>query len=606
MHPILSGPRAYLRDARDAFTHAPLEVLIGIAAAVSFSLSLRQHAPQPWTFVVAGIGLPAVFGLSVLHARGVIGGPARWLASGAVLIAAGLYATFVFELDRGSEMWRAFCLAVASVMAFSLVPLAGAPRGDDGEARRRFWSFNLATAGRVAAVGFWGMALWAALAGAVSAVVSLFGLGSPGNLYGDLWGAVAFALVPWVIVGGLPELAARMDDGGRPAPRAARLLGSYLYLPVLAVYLAILAAYTLRIVATGEFPRNLLSPLVLFAGLFGFLGSLLLEPLVDDPEHPALSRLIRFFPAVLLPLLLAPVYAVWVRRGQYGWTEFRYIRLALLLTLLGLAVAGTVRLARRRRPLLAAVPAALGALFLLAAVGPWSASAVSRRDQAGRLRDALRQAGLLEGDTVRSALPKRSVPRALYDRIESAAEYLRREHGQQALAAVIPAAGKRTGGFDVMALVPATTSCAHDYSTLVTGELPGGEGLQGVAGGTLYHLPLRAAADVARDAGPRLVRGVGSSVLVSQRSAAGTWSAAVDLAPIAARIVKAAAGTCSPSATLQVLTQAEALHPLVDAAGGVRGQLVVTRLSADQRSSAAGKPSAPRLLDVDAWVVLSK
>jgi hypothetical protein len=621
MASFLSAPRAYLRDARAAFAHAPLEVLLGVSLAVTFSIMQRQpHDHGKWwahVLALACIALPPLFALSMLRALGRVSPAQRWGAAAALLAAAGAYAAFVFSPARGAEGWRTAALAAAGVLAVALVPAVGAEPGEAG--RRRFWRFCAAAGARIVVVIFYGALLYAALAGALAAVKALFDISRGDRLFADMASAIFFALVPWVVVGGIPELAARTEAGAGEAGRAVRLLGRYLYLPVLAIYLAILYAYTVRVLATGELPKNLLSPLLLFAGLFGLLLSLALEPLLRDPGERAVGWMLRAFPALLLLLLPLPIWAVWVRRDQYGWTEFRYLRLAVLLALLGLSIAGTVRLVRRRSPLLAAVPATLCLVLLASAIGPWSAPAVSRRDQLGRLRAALAQAGLLRDGRVTGlpetgiAIPPRAhgrvIPQATYERLTGALHYLVDAHGPESVAGIIPQAPRFKTSYALSAALPVRPGCARGNVRNLAAALPGNAGVPGLRGGTLFRLRTiePAVADTVAAPG-RLVAAVqGNAVRLRQGSAAG-WQMRVDVSPLVARL-QALPATCEPAAAVYVpedggmqadvrLTAAEALRPVLDGAGREVGQAILTRLTA--RDSA----SITRLNDVDGWVVI--
>lgn len=595
--------RAYLRDARDAFVHAPVEVLMGVCVAVTFSVSQRAEGQEgEWwlrVFAAAVITLPLVFGASVLRARRVISGPARWGATALALAAVGAYATWIFDPDLASERWRAAALAGAAWLALALVPLAGG--GDEAARRWRFWRFDALLLARIITVGLYGAALFAALAGAVSAVTSLFELEAPDHLYQDLMGAVFFALVPWVVAGGVPVLAAEVADRSSVPLTAVRRVGRYLYAVVLVVYLAILFAYTLKVIATGDLPKNILSPIVLFAGLGGLLGGIFLEPLQDDPESRGVGRLVRAFPALLLPLLPLPVWAVGVRQDQYGWTEFRYLRFIILLALLALAVAGTVRLIRRQRPLLALVPALLAAALFLASVGPWSAQAVSRRDQSARLRSALTEAGVMRGGRlVRPLLPRGknaarpdSLPPGRYEEIAGVLTYLYDSHGPAAVRRVL---GVEVKGFDAGAQVVyalgVRAGCRRRAAQFVYGSLAPRTPIP-VAAGTAYFV----SSDGTGAAGEVRIGMRGSTVTLPLGGASYRAEVGPMLRLLEARAPAGCDGLASGSAAL---TLEDARVPLLDGAGVPRGELVVTALGfSNMRATSAGTKVAGGAMRVE-------
>jgi hypothetical protein len=308
-------------------------------------------------------------------------------------------------------------------------------------------------------------------------------------------------------------------------PEPVSRLGRWLYAPVLVVYLLILYAYAARVLVTGELPRNLVSPLVIAAGLIGLVGAVLLEPVHADEEHRGLSMLVRAVPALLLPLVPLAAWALLARLGEYGWTEFRYVRLAAVVAIGVLAVMGTIRLVRRRPPLLTAVPAVFAAVLLLSALGPWSAPAVSRRDQTARLRAAFREARVdprrLPGDTV-------TVDSALYVRINSGAAYLVEAHGIGALRKVVPAADSTRATWRTAEMLGIRGGCRPSRPVFATVAWDGGAA--GVMGGTVQQVSLHGADTIARRMGGATLRLwlQGERVGVD----AGGWRASADLAPL--------------------------------------------------------------------------
>jgi hypothetical protein len=441
----------------------------------------------------------------------------------------------------------------------------------------------------------------------VGAVTSLFELRTPAHLYEDLGGAIFFALVPLVVAGGVPVLAAEATE--RAPLRAVRLAGRYLYAVVLLVYLAILFAYTIKVAVTGDLPKNLLSPIVLFAGLAGLLGGMLLEPLQDDAESRGVARLVRFFPALLLPLLPLPIWAVGMRQDQYGWTEFRYLRLLVLCAMAVLAVWGTVRLVRRRPPLLSPIPAVLAAALLLGVVGPWSAQAVSRRDQSARLRAALAEAGMTRGGRlVRPLLPQgktsprpTTLPAAQYAGIAGALSYLYDAHGAEVASRALGAnVGVYDSGWQAVAALAINEGCRRDVTTeTYYGSLPIGTPIA-TAGGTVFL--------VSTD---RWVRGGNrapgtaelephATAVTFHRGGAASWSARAELAPLT-RLLTANGADCLGPITNVQLAPENARIPLLDARGRSRGELVVTSMT--YGSPGASSKGAMKLERVEGMVI---
>ncbi|HEX7049005.1 MAG TPA: DUF4153 domain-containing protein [Longimicrobiales bacterium] len=607
--------RRLREDARNAFYQAPLEVAIGFLVAGLFSYMLEtETGPDAWAplAVFAAVALPLVFGTTLLHARGRLGARGRWVGAVLAVAVAAYYAFAIFDPELESEGWRAALLAAASVALLSLLPVV---EGGAATARReRFWLFNARLAARVATVAGYGLALFLGLAAALGSVTALFDVDVSGVAYGHLFGWIAFALVPWIVVGGVPALAAEPQPVAPAARRYFRWLDAYLLAPLLVTYAAILYAYVVRIVVVGEVPKNVLSPLVLGAGLLWLAADFLFEPLRDAPDGGAgLAALVRVYPLALLPMVGLGVWAVGVRVEQYGWTEFRYIRLAVFLGLGILGILAGVRIRRGRAAPLVEAPALLAGVLLLAAVGPWGALAVSRRSQQARLAAVI-------GAARRSAAPagargdgegQVAVPAQLVREIDSSARYLARHFGVAAVAAVAPEAGeaaeRRTGRFAAaLGFIPASES----PPMLVVAGLPDSAAVPGVVDGTWYRVRL----GVTGPTGPwpggsaclempgglgRVPRGPRGSMArrlaglslaldtTAHRIRAG-WNGAelsADLAPLVARVIAQMDAGCRHGVDLAPL---EARIDLRDAAGRRRGQLILTRIAVRVSPADAG------------------
>jgi len=573
-NPLTRTLRAYAADARSAFRSAPVEVALGVLLAVALSVETRSKAFTEMEFarIAASVALafPLVFALSVLAARGVVRPAARWGATLAIVIACALFGWLGLHEDREADWWRWGLLAVVAVLLLTMTPALPWRERD----RRRSWAFTWRFVVRAVGIGLYAGALYAVLAGAVGAVVSLFELKQPEHLYTDLAGAVFFCFAPWILVGGIHRISGPAPEG---VPETVSRLGRWLYAPVLVVYLAVLYAYAVKVLVTGELPRNLVSPLVIAAGLIGLVCGALLYPVHDDEEHRGLSLLVRAIPALLLPLVPLGMWALAARLGEYGWTEFRYVRLAVLLAIGILALLGTVRLLRRRPPLFSTVPAVFAAVLLLAALGPWSAPAVSLRDQTDRLRTTARAAGLdprrVPGDTVR-------VDSAAYARITSGARYLLTAHGIAALQAVFPAVPDTTrSAWDMGERLNILSGCRPPER--VVSELAWGPGVRLPAGGTLSEL------EVAEGKVKEVSAGGGLRVELANdrlRVRGEGWTAETDLVPLLRRL-REAQGLCrrdwDRSASGPALTPSDAVVVLRDPSGAARGQVVVTRYIID-------------------------
>lgn len=585
--------RTSVRDARAALSHAPLEVALGIALAIGLSVVIRADGDDEWyarQWVATLLAAPPLVALSALRVRGAISSAKRWGLSAAVLAATVTYAWLAVDPDRQASGMQAVALGVASLAVGVLLPaLVGG--GDTPEARRDvFWRWWTGLLVRSFVTAVYAGLLFAALAGAIAAVIGLFELETPDHLFQDIGGIVFFALAPWVVAGGLPALAA-----GDPPSATERLwmgrLGRFLWGLVMVLYLAILYAYAAKVVATQALPQNLLSPVVLFAAIFGLIGAALLEPLARDgarDETPFVATLVRIVPALLLPLLPLAAWAILERQAAYGWTEFRYLRMALIVALTILAAWGAYRLGRKQPPLARAVPAVVGIVALLSAFGPWGANSVSLRSQRARLAEAVDAVGerplvLSVVDTLRDA-PRRVIPYETYDVLEAVPRWLFEQHGPEALDGLVVLPPTVDNGWEIGRYLPFAPSPRRDAASCdvetpvylhATGPYPN------VPGGTLSSVTATVAAPTRRDTTATWVSG---DTLYASTPA---WRASASLQDL----VRRARSGCEVTVARDRLDGASAVRPLVDASGVRRATFVIESMRVER---ARGVPAHPR------------
>ena len=339
----------------------------------------------------------------------------RWISIGMGLgctVLGGLGATLLAEV-RGWSRWLGLglgaALGVVCVTSFALIPVETAletlaflapglfllaltavlmgPPGAPPEAGwfRALTDLTACFFGIVVAV-----ILGAGLSAWFATIDLLLGANIPGELYGDVW-VVCLVLI-WTLTA-LSRLHAPVAPKTQPAAETPLLPGWLAILiagplTLLALgYLAVVVLYLIRLMLEDNLLGGEVGLTTSIYLAYGMAVHLLSFPLRE--EGPALSRLYYKFFAWTLPLPLAAlVAALWIRISTYGWTESRYlvVMLALWLTLFCLHF-----LLHRRSTHPALVPGVLGAMMVLAAFGPWSATSVaisSQITQLGRVIDA--------------------------------------------------------------------------------------------------------------------------------------------------------------------------------------------------------------------------
>jgi hypothetical protein len=392
MGAVVGQVKTLARDLGACVRRFPLPLAAGVVGASAGVALLGGHlavdSDAARVLLTSWLGVSLLLGATLAGERGA---PGRLVWSA---VAAALLASFYVGLAGHREEWifiRFALFLIAGHALLALAPLAGPrPRGD-------FRAFNLMLFSRTALALLMTQALAAGLVFALFAAKRLFDVQIDDERGGQLWFALMGVFNTAFVLAGVPRDWDRLG-ASFPTPRPLDFLARLVLLPLSALYLAILYAYSVKIIVLREWPRGWVSaPIMVFAAL-GLLTILLLEP-----RRLTGSRLVRAFcrgfSFALLPLVGLLVAAISRRALEYGLTEER----CLVYAVAGfLAVVGAYFVFSRARNL-AVIPGALAVLALLTAAGPLSARALSVRSQTARARALLEKNHLLVHGVLRPA-----------------------------------------------------------------------------------------------------------------------------------------------------------------------------------------------------------
>jgi hypothetical protein len=386
-----------LQELQSSLRRFPVALALG-AVGSAFGVVLARGAMQggPYEPRIVAALLACWLGIALSMAMTLMGEALRLQsrvrgllqAASLVLVALAYWRLHAAASPESAEIF--FLVLLWFVAVHALIALAPRFAGRDTAA---FRAFNLAAFQRaLAAVALSGI-LFGGLCGALAAIDGLLGVDVPDWLYFALWFVTAGVFNTAYLSGGFPR-----PDAAIPEKTPAFVLGltRFILFPLSVVYLLILYAYAARILWMRQWPEGTVSAVILAFAAIGFLTQLLLE---GSPETGRGGRLyVRSFHALLAPLVVMLFGAIWVRHREYGLTEPR-----ALVWLAALWLAGMILLfLLRRRTRVEVIPAALGAVTLLASLGPWSIFDLSLNSQWSRVKTHLENAGRLrEGVLVR-------------------------------------------------------------------------------------------------------------------------------------------------------------------------------------------------------------
>ncbi|MDD7363226.1 MAG: DUF4153 domain-containing protein [Firmicutes bacterium] len=189
--------------------------------------------------------------------------------------------------------------------------------------------------------------------------------------------------------------------------------------PVMTIYVLLLYVYLVKIIFSLELPTTSIVNLVLWPLM---LIVFVLFAVDRDRERSLTYYFRRYMPFAAFPLLGLMYYAWFLRVGQYGITENRYMVFALGIWL----TFAMVHFIIEKRDLHVILPMTLSiVLFVSAFGGPIGAKGMSYRSQQARLEALLIKNRMLKGDKI---VPSKHLPDEDKRQILETANYLVAHH----------------------------------------------------------------------------------------------------------------------------------------------------------------------------------
>ncbi|MBM4117399.1 DUF4153 domain-containing protein [bacterium] len=376
-----------LGAAAEALRRFPLVLLAAALAATSAVLLVGADGDSLLgrLLMASALGIPLLLALALTAERWPR--PRGLLLQGigaAALVAYGL--TLPARVE-GTPLIRFLLFAIAAHLAVISLPLLGRP----GE--NAFWQYGKALFLRLLAGLVFSAVLMIGLSVALLALDKLFGVPVAGEVYPRLFQLVIFIFNTWYFLAGVPREPAALEDLADHPP-VLRIFAQYILAPLVGIYLTLLTAYLVKVLATTQWPSGWIGWLVSSVGAAGLASLALLQPLALAGRQRWVSVYARAYFILLLPAVAMLLLSAGKRIGQYGLTEPRYFLVVLGLWLGVTALFGALGRLRSLRPL----PLSLGLIALAVSAGPWGAFSLSRASQLGRLERLLTSGGLLAAE----------------------------------------------------------------------------------------------------------------------------------------------------------------------------------------------------------------
>jgi hypothetical protein len=370
------------------FIRFPLEVLIAITSAIVWYLLVDKKNDSEGTaemikFIFIGnLALTLILSVDLYSEVNKFDLTKKWILR---LLALSLCIGLFFWLKPSfydADIYRIALLAVAFHLLVAFAPFI--QRGS----LEGFWEYNKSLFLRFLASALYAGVLYIGLAAALATINALFNVRIDFPIYMQLFALVVAGFSPIFFLAGVPSVEELKSDEVQ-YPKGLKLFTQYVLIPLMTIYLAILLVYEVKIIIAWEFPKGMVSLLILGYAVFGILSLLLIYPIRNKEGSGWIKLFSKFFYIMMIPLVILLLLAIWKRVSNYGITESRYILICLAAWLSLIILYFLIS----KKQNIKIIPASLCVLALLAVYGPQSAFSISRYSQQSRLKSLMDNKG---------------------------------------------------------------------------------------------------------------------------------------------------------------------------------------------------------------------
>jgi hypothetical protein len=257
-----------------------------------------------------------------------------------------------------------------------------------------FWNYNKILFTRLWTAAFFSGILFVGLALALLSMKLLFDIDFNEKLYAEIFVVIAGLFNTWYFVSGIPDDFEKLDEQ-LEFPKGLKIFAQYILLPLLILYFVILYFYGGKILLLWDWPKGIVSYLIICVSVLGILTFLLLYPFSNENEDSWIKKMSKSFYGILLPLLALLFIAILMRMDDYGITVNRYIVLFLGIWLTTVCVFMLIG-----KSTIKFIPTSLAIMLVLVSFGPWGIFSVSERAQVSRLKHILEKAKIIKQDKI--------------------------------------------------------------------------------------------------------------------------------------------------------------------------------------------------------------
>lgn len=385
-------------QAKKSIVRFPLVLLFSLVG-VSVGIYLSEYESEvtdviPYINIMlsAGLAIPLLFCVYVFADKQQLDQKKKYLMlAGGIVGVILIYFTFPDSEETANRSLPYVRYAIFNVAAHLLVAFAPFIRSNQ---LNGFWQYNKHLFIRFLTSVLFSGVIYLGVSFALLSLDLLFDVDLHEQLFLDLWIFCAGFLNTWFFLSGIPEDYDELDKIEK-YPFALKVFSQYILLPILGLYLFILYGYGAKIVLSWDWPKGIVSWLIIVVSVLGIFTFLLIHPYGKKEENAWIAKFNKIYYFVLLPLVAMLFFAITMRIADYGITLNRYIIVLLgvwLVVVCSYFIAGKTNIKF--------IPVSLCVMILLMSFGPWSMFSVSESSQVGRLEVILEGAGIVKDGKV--------------------------------------------------------------------------------------------------------------------------------------------------------------------------------------------------------------
>ncbi|MBZ4664287.1 MAG: rane protein [Caloramator sp.] len=173
-------------------------------------------------------------------------------------------------------------------------------------------------------------------------------------------------------------------------PRAFNILLNYIVIPLLSAYTVILYIYFFKIIITQNWPKGLVSHLVLWYSFITILVVFFIHPIKEDVKIAYYFT--KIITKIIIPLIIMMFFSMGIRINAYGVTEPRYYVIVAGIWILFVFIYWNIT----KQPKNTLIPSTLALTIFISLFTPLSSFSISRYSQNKRFENLLIKNNILK------------------------------------------------------------------------------------------------------------------------------------------------------------------------------------------------------------------